>query len=558
LAKFNLRETITKVKKNWNQPNEGEYLSLKEFMFFCFGGMGIGTVSDVVLMLNFAGTCIVIGMIFNIGIRDAVVINAIGLGIEYILLSHKAIITDNLGRLPKRQTRGVHALFLGLLALAGVLWTLPSAQFDYLLKDLFKHVALKIICTVISLYLLMYVLKFFAKKYGKFKPTMVLYGLPTLIFATLLVYLPYKDMKYSSRLLMVHLITNLIAMFRIPYNDNIDKMKGLLSSNPQERVRIYAIAPILVGLLRSIFGMIFPVVATLTGGQLNINTYRWVIPVFGGLGLLQGFLIIKAKERVIQPVEFKPKVDFKKALREVFTNKYLWIRNISDLFNDWAGLAQGVLGWILIYGTRMEWLTGIMLNLSYITMTPGNLLAPAFTKRFSKRKAMLGLRAVIILFQFGYLAIIYLQSDVMKITAFMAASLVVSLFNATHNVIKDSTAPDVWDYQQWRTGERLEASSDMFDYLKTPLRVAIGFFMPFVLKLVGLVSDWDILYDAEIRNQVITLHIVISIVGLVLMTLPFIFWDLTPNKHQRILDDLKERAGVSDESQEAIAEEVTV
>ncbi|MDR2687149.1 MAG: hypothetical protein LBB75_05295, partial [Oscillospiraceae bacterium] len=325
--KIDLRETAAKLKANWSKPNEGEFLSIKEFAFFGLGGMGIYTLTDAVGVLGFAGTSTVVGMILGISIRDAYVIGIIGTVIGYLLMPLNALITDNLGVLPKKTMRAIHMTSLALLAACALLWVIPPTKLDSSVRDFPKHLALKIACTILGVYLSIYVLKLFAKKYGKFKPQMVLFGLPALVFATLLVFLPYKEMRYPAKLLLVHLITNLIGTFSGPYGGNVERMQALLTPNPQERMKVYAIAPLALGLMRSLFGMFFPVLANLTGGQLNIVSYRWIIPAFGALGLVQGLLVIKAKERVIQAAEHKPKVDILKAAKSVFANKYLWIRN---------------------------------------------------------------------------------------------------------------------------------------------------------------------------------------------------------------------------------------
>ena len=563
--KLDLKSIAAKLKANWNHPNEGESLSIKEFAYFGLGGMGINTLADAVGVLGFAGTSTVVGMIFGISIKDAYVIGIIGTVIGYLLMPLNALITDNLGQLPKKLMSTIHFSSLGLTVASIALWALPPTGLDNIVRDFPKHLAIKILCTIFGTYLSIYVLKFFSKKYGKFKPQMVLFGLPALAFATVLVFLPYKEMRYPTKLILVHLITNLISTFSGPYSGNVEKMQARLTSNPQERIRIYSIAPLALGLMRSLFGMFFPVLANLSGGQLNITSYRWIIPAFGGLGMLQGLLVIKAKERVIEAKDHKPKVDIVKAGREVFINKYLWIRNISGLFGGIGNLFQGSLGWILMFGgNRMEWITGIMLNLSYITTTPGNLTAPFFNKRFSKRQSTLILKSVVLLFQLGYLGIILVPNDTTKIVIFMIFSLISSYFNSIHGPINASILPDIWDYQQWRSGERLEASTDLFGYLTTPLSMLLGYVSPMLMKSVGLVRDWDVMYDDDIRNKIIMLHIIVSLFGTVMQALPFIFYDLSPEKHRKILEDLKQRAeeeadesaavGVAEGNAEEVAE----
>ena len=551
MAKLDLRKTAEDLKANWKKPKEGEYLSIKEFLQFALGGMGIYTATDAIGALSFAGDSMVVGRIFGVGIMDAYVIGIIGTILGYITMPLKVMITDNLGQLSKKVMRGFHSTALGVAAVAALLWFLPSAGFDYLLKDMFKHVAIKLVCAVAELYLMTYILKFFGKKYGKFKPHMVLFGLPAIALATALTFMPYTEMRYANKLILVHLITNLISIFSGPYGGNVEKMQGLLSPNPQERMRIYSIAPVM-GLARSIYGMVFPVAATLIGGgQLNIRVYRWIVPIVGVYGLVQGLLIIKTKERVIQPKDYKPKVNLVKAAKEVFTNKYLWIRNVSKLFDAYSGpYIQGVLNWIFLYGLRMEWMMGIMLNLSYISSFPGNLMAPWYTKRYSKRKSMLLTRGLVLAFQIGYFPIIFMHSDMSKVVLYMIISLITSFFNSSYSVIRDAMVPDIWDYQQWRTGERLEASTDLFNYFSTPITMLLGFISPYFFRMLGLVRDWDILYDAAIRNQVFTVIIIIAYIANLLMTIPLAFYDLTPAKHKQIIDDLQERAAQADRGAE--------
>lgn len=213
------------------------------------------------------------------------------------------------------------------------MWFIPSAQFDHILKDFPKHIAIKVITTILTMYSQIIVLKLFGKKYGKFKSFTVLFGVPTLAALVIFVFLPYQDMNYSLKLIWVHILSNLIGIFSTKYNDSVANVEYLMSPNSQERTKMLSILPIFTGLTRSIFSIIFPIAAQYTGGQLQIATYRWVIPVWGALNLIEGLLIIKVKERVIQPKNHKHKVDMKKAAKDVFSNKYLWIQNISVMLH---------------------------------------------------------------------------------------------------------------------------------------------------------------------------------------------------------------------------------
>lgn len=558
MAKIDVRKGTEYLKEHWNKPKDGECVSIKEFMCMACGGMGIFGLANVIGPLSFAATANVTGMIYGISFKDIYVITLIGTIITWIMIPINASITDNLGYLPKKTMKMMNIVCAVLTVVSVILWFIPSAAFDSILKDLLKHIAIKVITTILTTYCTIFVLRRFGKKYGKFKSFAVIYGVPTLVASTIFVFLPYTEMNYSIKLIWVHILSNLIGMFSTQYNNAVANVEYLMSSNSQERTKMLSILPIFTGLTRSIFGLIFPIVAQYTGGQLAIATYRWVIPVWGILNMLEGLLIIGVKERVIQPKEHKPKINMRKAAKDVFSNKYLWIQNISGMFGVFVGAQAGILSWLMLYGTRMEWMMGLVLGLAKITSTPGNLVAPFITKRMSKRGSLLMLRGLQVVLIATFLLIRYIPNDVAKVVYLTAITMILTVIDCCINVISGSLTPDVWDYQQWKCGERLEASTTLFQYITTPIGMLLGYVSPYLLKLVGLVSDWDILYDSAIRNEVFNVHILIAIAGSVLVAIPYIFYDLTPEKHKQIIQELQERADMEDNADKSHSEAVEV
>lgn len=555
MAKIDIRKWTGYLKEHWNKSKEGEYVSIKEFLCMACGGMGIFGLANVIGPLSFAATANVTGMIYGISFKDIYVITFIGTIINWIMIPINASITDNLGQLPKNTMKIINVVCLVITVVCVGLWFIPSAAFDSILKDLLKHIAIKVITTILTTYCTIFVLKKFGKKYGKFKSFAVIYGVPTLIASTIFVFLPYTEMNYSIKLIWVHILSNLIGMFSTQYNNSVANVEYLMSPNSQERTKMLSILPIFTGLTRSIFGLIFPIVAQYTGGQLAIATYRWVIPIWGILNMFEGLLIIGVKERVIQPKEHKPKINMKKAAKEVFSNKYLWIQNISGMFGIFVGTQAGILSWLMLYGTRMEWMMGLVLGLAKITSTPGNLVAPFITKRMSKRNSLLMLRGLQAILITTFLLIRYIPNDVAKVIYLTVVTMILTVIDCCINVISGSLTPDVWDYQQWKCGERLEASTTLFQYITTPIGMLLGYVSPYLLKLVGLVSDWDILYDPTIRNDVFNVHIFIAIAGSILVAIPYFFYDLTPEKHQQIIKDLEKRAVAENADNEIVVED---
>ncbi|MDR2648051.1 MAG: MFS transporter, partial [Oscillospiraceae bacterium] len=458
-----------------------------------------------------------------------------------------AYITDNMGVLPKKAMRKMHFGALGIVLVSVLLWFLPSGGFDRFLPDLLKHIAVKLICFVATTYLSLYLLKFFGKKYGKFKPFLIFYGPLLLATTTAMVYIPYQSMNYGALLLLVHTITNFINAIASPYSTGVDSLQGRMSSNQQERARLMSIPPIFNGMLREVFGMLFPLFADQFGGQLNIRAYKWIVPLYGLFCMAEGLFVVRAKERVIQAENHVAKVSLRKAVKQIFSNKYLWITNIGGCLNLIGDVQTLVLTWLLLYGTRMQWMTGFAISAFKIFTSPtGNFFAPVVTKRFSKRQSIIGLRVVMGIMTAGLFSAFLTRSastsEIVPVVLVMVFSGLQTFFSCANDVIHRTITPDIWDYQQWKSGERLEASANLFGYVTAPILLAVGYIMPYLSKQAGLVGDYQILYDEAIRNRVFLLYIIIGVVSNVLPALPFLFYDLTPQKHERIIRDLEERA----------------
>ena len=107
---------------------------------------------------------------------------------------------------------------------------------------------------------------------------------------------------------------------------------------------------------------------------------------------------------------------------------------------------------------------------------------------------------------------------------------------------------DILTYHQWRYGERADSMSGIFGWFLNPVNVAIGYIMPWLLSIMGFTSDWDVLFDTQILNNVFNLYTWGSVIGLVLLTVPFVFYDLTREKHDMCVDELKQRLNDSDNS----------
>jgi Na+/melibiose symporter-like transporter len=267
--------------------------------------------------------------------------------------------------------------------------------------------------------------------------------------------------------------------------------------------------------------------------------------------------VLRVRERIIQEKGHVARAKFKDSARDVFRNKYQWMRSIGDVFNKVPNIWEGVITWLFIYITRMPWAFGLMINLYKLpTSSTGQLLTPFFTKRFSKRQNMLFQRLAVAGITILLIPSLGVSNNTLKIVLLMAICCARTFFGAMNDVVNRTLIGDIWDYQQWISGERLEGSiNNYFRAVSDPLMSVIGYVLPFLLGRIGFFGDMDMLYDPVFFYRFATTQIWFAVVMAVLSALPFVFYDLTPKKMEQISNDLKARVEAA-EAKEALQEEV--
>ena len=105
------------------------------------------------------------------------------------------------------------------------------------------------------------------------------------------------------------------------------------------------------------------------------------------------------------------------------------------------------------------------------------------------------------------------------------------------------------------SGERLESFSGIFGWFTGPIVSFVGLIIPLLLLRYGFNSNWDVLFLDEARIKIIIVPIILDIIGYVLMTIPYFFWDYDDDKQNKVMAVLRRREEVTGAAQEAAAEE---
>ena len=529
---------IDYVKSRWSSPAKGEYTNLQEFLSYCFGTMGICgftfLINDVV---SFASGYFC-GSIMEIKLMDFTIVTIIAMVVKYATLYIESIsmtVFESLGHLAKDKVKKALVSYI-LCAVIGIgCYFIPSAPFESIIKGLPQIVGNMLTVMGVGGLFNWFLRSKLCKKYGRYKPFMMLYGIPVALFTVAMAFVP-TTLNYTTKIVLLHLLVTLRGRFSALYCDNPTAIVALITPNMVERQKYYSVGGIFLGFFRSIFRIVFPIMIVSTGGYLSVTSYRVFVPVLALASIIMGFAFFKVKERVAVSTDDTPKIDFKKSAKSLLSNKYFWIINLSNMFALWNMLADGVINFIFIYKMRIEWIIGF-LSIIGVTSVVGNLLTPVLIKRFEKRTCILFMRSVWVAVTACYLIALRLES----IPLLLLLIFIRSAISAACNGITNNMTADVLDYHQWKTGERADNMQGIFGWFTTPIGTALGLVSPFLFAKFGYTSDWDVLFDTQIFNNIMNIYVILTVVGLVISTIPYIFYNYTRSQHDKCVEEIEQR-----------------
>ncbi len=534
-----IADLLLGVKTNWNTPKPGEYTSLKEFLFYCLGIMGVCAFTFICNDTVSFTASYLCGSIFEIQMMDFTIITFISLAVKYATLYIESIsmtIFENLGHLEGKKRRTAIIAYVACALVGVAFYFVPASPFESIIKGLPQLIANILVIMGVGGLVNWFLRAKFCQKYGRYKPFLVAYGIPISIITCIIPFIP-TTLEYTTRLVVLHFLFTLRDRFAAIHYNNPKAIVALITPNTVERQKYHSIGAIFLGFLRSIFRIVFPIMIRATGGLLDIRSYRFFVPILCVFGFGMAFFTLGIKERVAAGQTSAPKVEFGKSSKALLKNKYFWIVNIAAVFGLWNAIADGVINYTLVYSLRIEWITGLV-SIVGITSVVGNLAMPALVKRFEKRNIILCMRAIWILVTAGYLLGLNNGNSVPILMFFIFLR---SAISAGCGGLTDGLNADILDYHQWKTGQRADNMIGIFGWFTTPIGTLLGLVAPALLKFAGFTSDWDVLFDSAVFSNVMHIYVYLGIVGLILATLPFIGYDLTREMHDKCVKEIAER-----------------
>ena len=484
-----VKDLVSSVKTHWTTPPEGRYVPYKEIAAYSVGGIGVKFVIYTAWYIGLSATSLLAGSALGLKNGDLVKLTMIATVIGIFLVPLRGMIIDN-----TRSSK------------------------------------------------------------GKFRPYLLYTGIPSGILLTGFAFLPFESMSYNQKLWVLFITYELLQLCYPFYDQAYTTLVQVMSPNSTERADVITISTFIYSRAPTILGFLVPILAGFTGGLEHINAYRIIMPIFGIGGALIGlFSYTGTKERIIVAKDYTPKVPFFKGIGAGIQNKYQWARSITG----WLILLQGGIGsvttWYFYYGIKdvlglstqqQGVLNGTLTTILGAAATPAMLLAPLLIRKVGKRN-------LFIIYILGTtVSMIGMFLFIKQIWVLFAFTWLRGFFTTFTLITDGAMNADVLDYQQYKTGERLEGLMAQFvTFIGTFIGMGITYLTNTVLmqNTYGLTNNYDDLYKASFREPISKGMILLAIVGYVLSLIPFItMYTLTEEDHEGHIGVLKIRAALED------------
>lgn len=379
-------------------------------------------------------------------------------------------------------------------------------------------------------------------KDGKFRPWLKWMGVPTVLASILFVWIPYEHMAYPAKVVAVELCFLLINCFSPFFTEAFAMLIQVMSPDTEERTDIMSIGQILFSFAPSVTNLVIPALAPLTGGLNHIRTYRIIYPLFTIVGLaLTYFIYSGTRERIIYSKKQDRSIRFMDAVRSVAKNKYFWITNVAN----WIGFLESayltILQWTFVYAMpeKQSWL-GVANTVIGNGALWAMMITPFLIRRFGKRNLLIWCNVANIVL----LAVLY--PSLTNIWIVMVICYINNFISVFGNIYNPGIQADMKDYQQWKTGERIDGMFSVVGIIGTVIGFGTGYVLPALYEKCGLTNDYNVLYNAAVRNNIFRMLIIASVIGAVLNVIPYLFYDLTEEKHHGMVKVLRIRAMFDD------------
>lgn len=560
---MNLKEKVfsllSMVKNNWKVPAKGRYMSIREIAAYSGGGIG------AYMLITLGSACI--------------------LGTGNTLIS---------------STLGVDATDMYILYVIAVLVNIPLTGIRANIIDNTRN------------------------KAGKYRPYIVSMGIPTAIICLLMVWFPYdklsyivgdgaftymtaggtvveKPYAYIAKCALILVFNLLLHFFYYFFYDGYENLIHVLSPDTQERADVSSVKSIVYSFAPTVVNLITPIIA---GSIFHTNTtdirvYRLLYPILAVFGIFLCIVVYKyTEEKIVQARTHVIRIRFSDALRAVIKNKYFWIISLAGWIGFLESAYANILFWLYNYGGAASGKMYSLIGLIYGNASLwGMLLAPFCIKKWGKKMVLVVTNIMNVIFILMMLpvttkidgATIWLVMGCLYLNAFMGSFA---------HILNPAIQADIRDYQQYKTGERIDGMFAAVGTIGTIITLATSSVIPFIYEKGGITREnalkvtsdsnilnrmlgdgktvgqvlaeqlangqdsysnpYSALYDPEVLINLLHVIIIVAAIGAFMNVVPYFWYDFNEIKQKSVIRVLKVRAMFEDFGNKALKDSVLV
>ena len=492
--KFSLKNFLktlpAKIKVFWKTPPKGRYLNLKEIL--CFGGSAFG-MSTLVTVVSGLITATQIPTIYNFNV--------------------------------------IHGAWIYLIA--SVLGLIIQPFFSKLLQNT-------------------------NTKFGRYKPFVLVMAPILAVFAILATWQPQYALEKQRIIYAYCTCIPTLIMWNL-FQNTYYLIPGVITPNQQERTDIWAPIGLVIGFSPTIMGVVGNLLkAYFTNKGMEYMAYRYMGFIYAAVGLALILCLFLVKERIINTNSNQEKVGLFEGMRMVVKNKPLMVLTLALILGCCRTVVEVDAEYIgrLRYASDIPTGQTIFATLTMVTgfaVTPNMILLPLFTRKFNNRTIMMFWAAcnVVGYLVLGCVGIANIPQGIWSILIITTLRFI-SLFNALTS-LQPLMLAQLSDYQQLKTGKRLEGFIQSFLYVLVLVFTNVGILvMAYIKDAMGYQSANFVGRDGAIptptQEQIdnalnyFDIAFIVSAVSAALMLITMLFYKLGKKEHAEIVAALEAKS----------------
>ncbi len=440
-------------------------------------------------------------------------------------------------------------------------------------------------------------------KAGKYRPYIVSMALPAAIICNILVWFPYAKLSdwlgdgmifgetkaYVAKCAIIMFLNLLLHFFYYFFYDAYENLIHVLSPNSQERTDVASIKSVVYSFAPTVVNLFTPIIASniFHSNTTDIRVYRLLYPILTVGGLLLCMVVYKhTEEKIVQARTHVVQIKFIDALKAVAKNKYFWIISLAGWIGFLESAYANVMFWVYNYGGACSGnIYSLVITVYGNASLWGMLFAPFCIRKWGKKAVLVVTNLFNILF---ILMLLPATKEISNLTIWLVLGcLYLNAFMGSFaHILNPSIQADIRDYQQYKTGERIDGMFAVVTTIGTVITLLTSSVLPFIYEKNGLTkenaamvtSDPEVLnrvlgdgktvgqilseqlangqdnynnalsalYDPDILLSLIKVLILVAAVGALMNVVPYIWYDFNERKQKSVIRVLKVRAMFED------------